>query len=75
LEIRNKIATELQALCNQQQQQNSSTNTKTRYIRFADGEQKRLSFMDFEKKPVKNKDFDRRTYTRQLHIQILLLLS
>jgi hypothetical protein len=57
LEIKSKITTELQALYNQQQQQNSSTNAKTRYIRFADGERKRLSFMDFEKKPVQNKDF------------------
>ena len=57
LEIKNKIATELQTLYNQQQQQNSSTNAKTRYIRFADGERKRLSFIDFEKKPVQNKDF------------------
>jgi hypothetical protein len=58
LEIRNKIETELQSLYNQQQQQNQpSTNAKARYVRFADGERKRLWFVDFEKKQVQNKDF------------------
>lgn len=56
LETRNKILAELQALHNQHQQQQPS-NSKSKFIKFEDGERKRLSFIDFEKKPVQNKDF------------------
>jgi hypothetical protein len=59
LETRNKILAELQALHNQhqQQQQQQPSNSKSKFIKFEDGERKRLSFIDFEKKPVQNKDF------------------
>jgi hypothetical protein len=62
-ETRNKIAAEIQALLNQQQAQQSSNSNGSKstsiskFIKFSDGQRRRLSFQDFEKKQVQNKDF------------------
>jgi hypothetical protein len=58
LETQNKIAAEIQALLNREgQQQQDSNTTKNKFIKFSDGQRRRLSFQDFEKKQVQNKDY------------------
>jgi hypothetical protein len=63
LDTRNKIAAEIQTLLNReqqqqpQQQQQPSSGSKSKFIKFSDGQKRRLSFQDFEKKQVQNKDF------------------
>jgi hypothetical protein len=65
LETRNKVAAELEELNNRQQQQqqqessslNTNTSSRNKFIKFVDGQRRRLAFMDFEKKQIQNKDF------------------
>jgi len=64
LETRKKVTAELEELNNRQQQQSSNSNgsgskstSKGKFVKFADGQRRRLSFQDFEKKQVQNKDY------------------
>jgi hypothetical protein len=59
-ETRNKVIAELQEINRQYQQRHyqQDSNTKgNKFIKFADGQRRRLAFMDFDRKLVQNKDF------------------
>jgi hypothetical protein len=59
-EIKDRIKAELQELHQNQQQQNSASRTAggSKFLKFVDGQRRRLSFTgQFEKKQVQDKDF------------------